>query len=181
MAQLRNLPVIISPMKTPYPHLLLAAIIATGSAFAADPDTKASNVTVTFHESEKFTDARSSFGSDTDEGYLKIISEHLQKTAAKHLAAGQKLEITITDVDLAGDFIPGNVRNQDVRIIKEIYIPRIKLSFKLLDASGKVVKEGERKLSDLNFMMNTGIIGRNDSLFYDKELLSNWVSKEFKS
>jgi hypothetical protein len=168
-------------MKIPYPHLLLAAAFITGSAFAGDTEAKSSNVTITFHESEKFTDARSSFGSDTDEGYLKIISEHLQKTAAKQLIAGQKLEITITDIDLAGDFIPGNMRTQDVRIIKEIYIPRIKLSFKLLDANGKVVKEGDRKLSDLNFMMNANVIGRNETLFYDKALLSDWVSKEFKS
>lgn len=167
-------------MKTPYPHLLLAAVITAGSVFAADAEKKESNVTVNFQDSEKFTDARSSFGNSTDEGYLKILSEHLQKTAGKQLAAGQKLEITITDVDLAGDFIPGNMNTQDVRIVKEIYIPRVKLSFKLLDANGKVIKEGERKLSDLNFMMNPGLIGRNEPLFYDKALLSDWISKEFK-
>lgn len=168
-------------MKTPYPHLLLAAVLITGSAFAGDSDSKASNVTVTFQESDKFTDARSSFGSETDEGYLKMLSEHVQKTATKRLAAGQKLEVTFTDIDLAGDFIPGNVRTQDVRIIKEIYIPRMKLTFKLIDADGKVVKEGERKLSDMNFMMNANVIGRNETLFYDKTLLSDWINKEFRS
>src|SRR5690348_12318310 len=78
-------------MKTPYPHLLLAAVLTATSVFAADAEKKASNVTVNFQDSEKFTDARSSLGGGTDDGYLKILSEHLQKTAAKHLAAGQKL------------------------------------------------------------------------------------------
>jgi len=168
-------------MKTPYPHLLLTAALITGSAFAGDSDSKTSNVTVTFQESDKFTDARSSFGSTTDEGYLKILSDHVQKVAAKRLAEGQKLEVTFTDIDLAGDFIPGNVRTQDIRIIKEIYIPRMKLSFKLIDASGKVVKEGERKLSDMNFMMNANVIGRDEALFYDKTMLSDWIRTEFKS
>lgn len=168
-------------MKTSYPRLLLAAVLASSSAYAADADKPASNVTVTFNESEKFTDARSSFGGSTDQGYLADLSQHIQKTAAKRLAAGQKLEIVITDVDLAGDFLPGRPNTQDIRIIKEIYIPRVKFSFKLLDADGKVVKEGERKLSDLNFMMNANIIGRNEPLFYDKALLSDWINKEFRS
>lgn len=168
-------------MKTTYPRLILAAVIATVSAYAADDAAKKeSNVTVSFHEPEKFTDARSSFQSTTDQHYLDTLSEHLQKTAGKLLAAGQKLEITVQDIDLAGDFIPGNASTQDVRVIKEIYIPRVKLTFKLLDADGKVLKEGERKLSELSFMMNASIIGRNDPLFYDKELLSSWVRKEFK-
>lgn len=168
-------------MKTPYPTLFLTAVLLTGSLFAGDAEKPAGNVSVSFHEPEKFTDARSSFNSDTDKGYLQTITQHLQQTAAKRLAAGQKLEITITDVDLAGDFLPGRPNMQDVRVVKEIYIPRVKLTFKLLDAEGKVVKEGERKLSDLNFMMNPGIIGRNEPLFYDKALLSDWIAKEFKS
>ena len=168
-------------MKSPCPRLLLAAVLATGSLCAADAEKKASNVTVTFHESEKFTDARSSFNSETDEHYLKTLSAHLQKTASRLLPAGQKLEVTINDIDLAGDFIPGRLSANDVRVIKEIYIPRVKLSFKVLDADGKVVKEGDRKLSDLNFMMNPGLVDRGEPLFYDKALLTDWVNKEFKS
>jgi hypothetical protein len=33
----------------------------------------------------------------------------------------------------------------------------------------------------MNFMSNISIVGRNDPLFYDKALLSDWISKEFKS
>jgi hypothetical protein len=180
MAQSNYFIVFSNSMKT-YPQLLLIAALIAGSVYAADADKSASNVTVTFNESEKFTDARSSFGGSTDEGYLAELSKHLQRTAAKHLAAGQKLEITINDIDLAGDFLPGRPNTQDVRVIKEIYIPRVKLSFKLIDADGKVIKEGDRKLSDLNFMMNANIIGRNESLFHDKALLSDWINKEFRS
>lgn len=168
-----------------HPYLLLAAILAGGSLFGADKKSKEKpqidNVTVAFQEPDKFTDARSDFGSMTDERLLDVLSDHLKKTATKKLAAGQKLEVTIKDVDLAGDFIPGRPSINEVRIIKEIYIPRISLSFKLTDASGAVIKEGDRRLSDMNFMQNLSIMGRNEPLFYDKQLITDWVSKEFKS
>jgi hypothetical protein len=162
-------------------HVVLVAALAVGSGFAKDKQEDLSAVTVTFEDSDNYTDARSSFGGGTDQHYLDTLSKHLQRTASKRLTSGQKLEVTIKDVDLAGDFIPGRASTQDVRIVKEIYIPRVKLTFKLIDADGKVLKEGERMLSDLNFMMNLGIVGRNEPLFYDKELISTWVNKEFKS
>jgi len=169
-------------MKTTHFTLLLAAVITVGASSAISAEKKASNVTVSFHESDKFTDAGSSMGGGTDTYYLELLQQHLQESAGRRLAPGQKLEVTITDVDLAGDFVPGrSASDNDIRIVREIYIPRITLSFRLLDAEGQVVKEGQRKLSDMNFMNNIGIIGRNEPLFYDKALLTDWLTKEFKS
>jgi disulfide oxidoreductase YuzD len=181
MAQTGPRPVSTATMKTKFsPSLLLAAALAAGSMLtAAEP--KSDAVSVAFHEPAKFTDARSHFGGGTDQHYLDMLAAHLKRIAPKHLAPGMKLEVTFTDIDLAGDFIPGDVRSQDVRIIKDIYIPRQKLMFKIIDADGQVVAEGERRLSDLNFMNNARIIGRNEPLFHDKALLSDWVAREFKS
>ncbi len=168
-------------MKTRILPLILVALLATGSVFAKDKPEKPSNVTVTFKDSDKFTDARSSFGFGTDQGYLDLLSDHLKKVAGQKLAAGQKLEVTVTDVDLAGEFLPTGRNPDQIRVIKEIFRPRIELTFKLTDASGQVVKEGERKLTDLNFMSNLDIVGRNEPLFYDKALLTDWAKAEFKS
>ena len=38
-----------------------------------------------------------------------------------------------------------------------------------------------RDLSDLNYMSNIGLIDRDQPLFYDKALLTNWVRQEIKS
>jgi hypothetical protein len=160
--------------------LVIAAALAAGSVVAS-ADEKSSNVTVAFHEADKFTDVRSHFGGDTDEGYLKMLSQHLQRSADKRLAPGHKLEVTFTDIDLAGDYLPSAAQNQDIRVIREIYIPRMKLSFRLLDENGKVINEGERRLSNMDFMNDLRLIGRNDPLFYDKNLLDDWINKEFKS
>jgi len=43
-----------------------------------------------------------------------------------------------------------------------------------------VMKEGERKLSDMIYQQSMQIVGRNEALFYDKQLLKEWVRKEFK-
>ncbi len=160
--------------------LLAAALLAAASLLSA-ADSAQTDVAVNFHQADKFTDARSRFGGTTDQHYLDSLAAHLMKLAAPHLAPGQRLEVTFTDIDLAGDFNPASVRNHDIRIIREIYIPRQQLSFRLVGENGEVVKEGERRLSDLNFLNNPNIIGRNEPLFYDKALLSDWVRNEFKS
>jgi len=170
-----------NPTMNKHRYLLLAAALSAGSLFAANKkDDAAANVTVSFQKPDEFTDARSSFGFGTDEGYLATLSNHLKSVAGKALSAGQKLEVTITDVDLAGEFLPTRRTADQIRVVKEIYIPRIALTFKITDASGKVVKEGERRLSDLNFMSNLNVMDRGDPLFYDKALLTDWVRKELK-
>jgi hypothetical protein len=166
-------------MKKLLSYALVLSLATVVPALAKKKEEKPSNVTVTFKDSDKFTDARSSFGFATDEGYLEVLANHLKDVAGRKLAAGQKLEVTFTDVDLAGEFLPTG-RPDQVRIVKEIFMPRQTLTFKLTDASGAVVKEGERQLTDLNFMSNLGIIGRSEPLFYDKALLTEWVRSEFK-
>ncbi|AOS45432.1 hypothetical protein Verru16b_02513 [Lacunisphaera limnophila] len=168
-------------MKTLTKTSLLFTVALTVGAVMASAEEKSANVTVNFHESDKFTDVRTSLGSGTDEYYLKELRRHVEKLAAKQLAPGQKLEVTFTDIDLAGDYLPTPAKSQDVRIIKEIYLPRMKLSFRLLDETGKVISEGERRLSDMNFMSNINPIGRGEPLYYDKALLDDWIRKEFKS
>lgn len=168
-------------MKKFIPYSIIFTVFATASVFAKDKVETPSNVTISYKDSDKFTDARSSFGFSTDQYYLDTLSDHLKKVAGKKLAAGQKLEVTVTDVDLAGEFLPIHGGMDQVRIVKDIFTPKIVLTFKVIDATGKVVKEGERHLTDLNFMSNLGIIGRNEPLFYDKALLTDWVNKEFKS
>jgi hypothetical protein len=65
-------------------------------------------------------------------------------------------------------------------VIKEIYTPKMNLHFQLLDSAGAVIKEGDRHLTDLNYMQTvTPLIRQNEPLRYDKSLLTNWVSKEF--
>jgi hypothetical protein len=156
---------------------------ASLSAETAAKASAASRVEVTFVDPDKFSDAAdASRGSDYGrDGNLDILKEHLERRASRAIGEGQKLVVKITDVDLAGEVEPWRgPRLQDVRIVKEIYPPRIDLSFQLLDSAGAVVKEGTRHLTDMSFLMNVSPI-RKDARIYEENLLDDWIRAEFRS
>ena len=62
--------------------------------------------------------------------------------------------------------------------MRDLYPPRMTVRFRQLDAGGKVVAEGERKLVDPAFMQ--GILpGDGDPLRYEKGLVDGWLRREF--
>jgi hypothetical protein len=172
-------------MKTP--SLLSASLVALAVAlpsFAA-PETEKSaksdaRIQVEYVDPEKFTDVKDDyFGSEKGrDSYLDQLKEYIVQRANRRLPAGQTLTVSISDIDMAGDFEPWRgPRFNDVRIVKDIYPPRIDLSYKVTDASGKVVSEGKRELRDLSFMMNLSI-DRQDPLRHEKNLLDDWMRRD---
>jgi len=170
-------------MKTKLLLMVFLGLVAAGAASAAKADKPASPVDVTFIAPENFRDAKQD-AMDSERGrdaILAQLKEHLVTTAAQYLAPGQRLEIKVTDVDLAGDFEPQRGPNFDnVRIVKDIYPPRATLEFRLLGADGKVVSEGKRQLQNLGYLMTLTPLPTSDPLRHDKELLSDWLRREFK-
>lgn len=170
-------------MKT-YLKLILLSLGLAGAARALDAVKGPATVEVVFFEPEKFTDVRDGYmGSDKGrDATLVMLKEHLTARTVRSLLAGQKLALTITDVDLAGDFEPWRGSQWgDVRIVKDIYPPRVTLVFRLTDAEGTVVKEGKRDLRDLAFMMKLAVGLRDDPLRHEKTLLDDWIGSEFRA
>lgn len=171
----------LKPMKTlRYSLAFVLGVAAITGLRAANPSAD-SRVTVEFSDPDKFTDAAdgqrgSDYGRDKN---LEELKDYIVQRATKMLPEGQKLAVTITDVDLAGEVEPWRSPSaQDIRIIKDIYAPRIQLSFKLTDANGTVIKEGKRTLSDLSYTMKLRV-DRSDPRVYDKGLLDDWLRSEF--
>jgi hypothetical protein len=172
-------------MKTPIRHLLCALLCGpiTGALFAAAPAVS-DRITVMFDHPEKFTDLRD---NSTDfenewgrEHFLPPLKEHLERHAARLLPAGQKLTVTFTNIDLAGDFEPWRgMAWHDVRIVKDLYVPRMTFKFTVTGEDGQVLKEGERKLLDGAFQMRITSAFNSDSLRYEKEMLNDWLRSEF--
>jgi hypothetical protein len=165
-------------------RLLVVALAAPALAFAVSPKaapTPNGRAEVQFLESEKFTDVRSSLDDQGDRnGYLDQLRDHIAKASAEFLPEGQKLQMTFTDIDLAGDFPPGRSANANsVRVMKDIYPPRMAFAYRVTDASGNVVKEGKEELTDPNYMTTMSLTERTDPLRYDKALLSDWFRKNF--
>lgn len=163
--------------------VLVLALGVAGAVRALDAVKGPATVEVIFYEQEKFTDVRDGYmGSDKGrEATLDTLKDYLTGRAVRGLTAGQKLAITVTDVDLAGDFEPWRGSQWgDVRIVKDIYPPRLTLVFRLTDADGTVLKEGKRDLRDLAFMIKMTMGFRDDPLRHEKALLDDWLGADFR-
>ncbi|MEO9078038.1 MAG: DUF3016 domain-containing protein [Rhodanobacter sp.] len=138
-------------------------------------------VSVSYVNPEKFSEATEFRQQDSynDSNYLESLKAFLVKRAAKILPAGDRLEVTITDIKLAGAFEPWHGPNfRYVRFMKDVYPPRIDLQFKLIGSDGQIVREGSRKLRNLGYL-HSGLTLLNDTdpLRYDKGLLDRWLRR----
>jgi len=158
------------------PVTLLAAFAV---ALLAARGAAAATAEVEFVHPEKFTDAGTPRQFvDRDEN-LANLRAHIVKQAAAMLPANEKLYVSVTDVDLAGDFEPWQLYSREVRIVKERYPPRLDFSFRLVGPDGAVVKEGTRSIRDTGFMMGPSMGYGGDNLRYEKVMLDDWIEKEF--
>ncbi|MDQ6648375.1 MAG: DUF3016 domain-containing protein [Pseudomonadota bacterium] len=148
-------------------------------ALAAQAGTQPEPVTVHYKDPQHFTEARYNFGIHmiAADAYLKPLKAYIAKRAARILAPGERLDIEVTDVDLAGQYEPwlGPDFN-DVRIVKRIYPPRIDLNFTVYGADGKTLRTGSRKLRDPAFL-DRGLGTDQDGLRYEKTLIDLWLRK----
>lgn len=176
--------------------LLLAAVLGltlAGTGYARQPSVTdpglpralpgdSSPVSVSWTDPTQFTELKFSGNRwEAQRGtWVTDLARYLQTQAAKKLAPGQTMQVTITDIARAGRYEPtANVRMNDIRIVKDIYPPRMTLNFKVLDSNGQVVTEGERKLVDHSFLLNAGITN-TDLLRYEKRMIDDWLRNEFK-
>jgi hypothetical protein len=136
-------------------------------------------IEVFFVHPEKFTDAGNDRSGYQSEQNLEQLKKFLIRRAATYFSPGQKLSISITDVDLAGGFEPLGRTMQEVRVMKGVYPPKIDLTFTLTDESGRVIKEGKLHLLDLGF--NVVSRASSDTFVYDKAMLDDWLRNEFGS
>lgn len=168
-------------MKNKIP-LLAAACFSAAILLGAPALTAKPTVQIIFDHPENFTDVKDGF-SPTDKGVqanLDIIKDYLEQHAARYLSDGQTLTITFTNIDLAGDFEPQHgPEAQDVRVIKDIYPPRLDFSYKLVDANNAVLKEGQEKLRDLGFQMRLNPINASEQFPYEKDMLNDWLHSTF--
>lgn len=164
----------------PGPRSLLAALLFLAPLALAAAD---ANVKIDWTDPAKFADTRQSMchSSIRPEEWLRDLARHVESRAARLLAPGQRLEITITDVRRAGQCEPWRgAQASDIRVIKEPYSPRIDLRYTLVDESGKVLHEGTEELRDLAFLQR-GTMNASDPLRFEKRMLDDWLRRTFEA
>jgi hypothetical protein len=149
---------------------------------AADLSTLPAKTEVTFDHPENFTDVKDR-DMPTDSGRDELLSRirsYLVSRTEPLLPMGDRLKITFTDIDLAGDFEPGRGPMWDeVRIVRDIYPPAFKFSYAVTDASGRIVKQGTENIRDMNFQSRI-VLDASDSLRYEKDILAEWASSSLR-
>lgn len=161
--------------------LIAATVLSSFGLAQTTTETQPARATVVFDHPENYTDIKDTT-TGTEKGrdhYLALLRKVVEEEADRLLPAGQSLTMTFTDIDLAGDYLPSMPTGADVRVIKDIYIPRMKFSYAVADETGAVVKEGRENLSDTGFMLAYHI-DRNDELVYDKAMLRDWLRKTLR-
>ncbi|WP_329892712.1 DUF3016 domain-containing protein [Stenotrophomonas sp. SMYL11] len=173
--------------------LLAGALVAGGANAAPRTVTDAhapralqadGPVSVKWEDPAKFTEIRQSTNRfEAERGdWVQQLARYLQTTAAKPLQPGQTLDVTLVDIKRAGDYEPWHgPRGRDIRIMRDIYPPRISLQYTLKDASGRIVSEGDARLSDTGYLHNLGLKSDSDPLRYEKRLIDDWVKRQLAS
>jgi len=111
--------------------------------------------------------------------WLTELAEYLRKRAQPRLGPGERLDLTIVDVDRAGGYEPWiGVNYHDTRIVRDIYPPRMTVQFRHIGADGQVLAEGERKLSDPGFLTGITPIDTTDPLRFEKRMIDAWLRRQ---
>jgi len=160
-------------------QMLLALAAGLGSANANVP---ASRVQVTWAPDQQLSEVKD---NPMQRGWLRpkdwerTLADHIAYRADRMLPPGEQLQVTIDDIKLAGAFEPWRSPDaQDIRFLKDIYPPRMDLHYKLIDADGRVIREGSRRLRDLAYLQHTTPTS-TDQLRYDKRMIDDWMRREF--
>jgi hypothetical protein len=161
-------------MKKVFFSLLLTSMIAP-YAFAGEAK-------VTWLEPEKYTDIRAS--NELGDGFKERVFTEFNamfSKLAKKLPAGYQMEVTVTDLDLAGD-VNGmyNRLGRDIRVIKELYWPRMSFSYILKNEKNELVASAKEDIKDMNFMTSIGIRSSGNSFDYEEKMLNDWFKAQQK-
>jgi hypothetical protein len=155
-------------MKPVIRQLALAGLflLSAGAASAA--------VNVTYNQPDKFADLP--FSKWDREDVLKQLTDHFVKLG-KALPQGEDLNVEVLDVDLAGREYPARASARDIRVMRGgADWPRIDLRYTLV-ANGKVLKSGEAKLRDMDYLHHISRYSDGDALRFEKQMIDEWFTK----
>ena len=145
---------------------------------ASVPAAEEARVAVSYVKPEKFTDATLQNRYQSYERVTKELSAYLGDLGQRYLPANQRLEIEVTDIDLAGRYEPWRNYNPDVRYMVDVTWPSVNLKYRLLE-DGQEIAHGEQRVADMNYLRRPVARASTDSLRYEKAMLDDWFRGHF--
>lgn len=150
------------------------ALAAAATILALGAGAASAGVTVNYVDSDKFTDLP--FAPWERKEVLDDMAGFFAELG-KALPPGQDLTVEVIDIDLAGREYPHLRGGQDLRVLKgSADWPRMELRY-TLTANGQVVKSGQEKLNDMNYLNRINRLTDGDRLRYEKRMVEEWFDK----
>ncbi|MEW6166322.1 MAG: DUF3016 domain-containing protein [Pseudomonadota bacterium] len=156
---------------------LFKVLPLAGAAFCM-PAPAAGTVNVTFEKPENFQDASRDYPRQTDQSVLDALAAYIKEQAAPLLDDDQTLDITITEINLAGEFRPYTATQQMVRTLTEVTWPQMTLEYTLREG-GEAGPVQKVQLADMNYRQRVRAPSDDEPLYYDKKMLDEWIRKTF--
>lgn len=158
---------------------LVAGLLLPLQALAAE-------VEVTWHEPSSYRDiqAAGSNQSNFEQRVVEAFAAKFSELAAK-LPADHSLHITVTNVDLAGAVVMRDVGGtmQEYRYVRHMDFPYMELSYKLYDADGSVIQQGDEKIKGREVPgqgLQTSQRRRGTNMLeYESAMLDRWFNDTF--
>lgn len=152
--------------------LLTALLGLTGPTLAA--------VSVSFIAPESYSDASiyGRYRGPASPSVLRDLEAHFVKLGARYLPAGRSLRIDVLDIDLAGEYEPFRAYLYDVRVLRGVTWPRIRLRY-VLEQDGRVLRQAEELVADPAYLFGSTRLGDTDRLYYEKRMLTDWFRQRF--
>lgn len=153
-------------------RLWIAAALMLAAAGAAS----AGSVKVSYQEPDKFIDVP--YWEQDRAQMMKELTAHFEHLG-KQLPANQQLNITVTEIDLAGRVEPRRNTLRDIRILRGgADWPTMQLKY-ALEEGGKVIASGDSSLNNMDYMHGINRYRSSDLLRYEKPMLDNWFKTTF--
>ena len=155
------------------------SIVALSAAMLTPASALAASVEIEWAEPDNYRDLHP--GGNSREKFRETTFAELEQSfieVATYLPEEQVLKIVVRDLDLAG-YVNVESKTRRKRFISAKYYPRMKLSYKLFDATGKVVKAGGALLKQPEFMTKTTKANKAKSLGYEKQMIDEWFTDTF--
>lgn len=148
-----------------------AAAAAVLIAAAGPARAEETQVSVRFVEPGGYTDADSRSGPGL-RGTLAATRAVLVALGARTLRPGERLDIDVLDIDLAGYDRPGRSGANDVRVIDASTPPRFRLRY-ALSAGGRRVLAAEETVTDID-LLSQPQPPSSDGFRYERAVLAAW-------
>lgn len=161
-------------------HAVTTATVMLAMSIVAAP--ALAEVVVTYKNPDRFTDASADQPSRVaSPRVLDAFQAQLGELGVRYLRPSQRLQIEISDIDLAGEFESTPLdQTRRLRVLRDVTWPSIKLRYVLSEA-GRVLAQGDEQLKELNYMRDLSNGSPGDPLRYEKNLLDRWFKARFES